>query len=98
DRTGYSLRETGRPSQHLVAAHRTADHGEQFLDPQTLQQMPLDLDHVSDGDNGEIAAVRLAGRRIDAAGSGAAAATAEQVRTDHEVTVRINRLARTDDD
>ena len=54
------------PFQHLHAAHRAADHAEQLVDAEMVDQRHLRVDHVADGDDGEIEAPGLAGLRIDA--------------------------------
>src|SRR2546421_661613 len=63
-----------------------------------VEQAAVDFDHVANRNGGKIAAVRFAGSSIGAAGTGCAAADAEEVGTNDEIAVRINRFARPDDD
>ena len=98
DGAGQGLGEPRGPGEHHVSAQRAADHRPQTPDAQVRRQPPLGLDDVAHGDHGEIAAVRAAGLGVDAVGAGRAAAAAEDVGTDHEVTVGVDGLARPDGD
>ena len=93
-----AFRQLCRPGQCLVAANRSTHHRQQAVDSQMIEKPSLHVDHVADGDGGEIAAVRLAGRRMNAARTRGAAAAAEQIGADHEIAVGIDRLARSDND
>jgi hypothetical protein len=62
-----------------------------------VDQQLLRLDHVADGDDREMQAVGLAGRRIDFLGADGAHAAAQEVRADDEILVGVERLAGTDD-
>ena len=97
-RREHALRIGGGPLQHLHAAHRTADHAEQCLDLQPVEQHGLRADHVGNGDDGKIQPPRLAGGRIGRGRTGRAHAAADHVRTDDEVLVSIERPAGTDHD
>jgi hypothetical protein len=79
-----------------VAAQRTADDRQQPLDPQMIDQLLLELDDIADRYQREIRAVDAAGRRVLAVGPRGAAAAAQHIRADHEIAVRIDRLARAD--
>ena len=65
-----------RPLQHLHAAHRAADHRQQLVDAQMLDQPLLRPHHVADGDQRESQALGLAGGRIDLGRAGRAHAAA----------------------
>ena len=93
DRREQPLRIVGRPLQHLHAAHRAADHREQLLDAQRVEQHGLGADHVADGDHRELQAVGLAGGRIGRRRAGGAAAAAEHVGADDEEAVGVERPA-----
>ncbi len=93
-RAGHCVRIARGPGQRHVPAQRPADHGQQPLDAQVVDQPPLHLDDVADGDQREIGAVGAAGGRVDAVGPGRAAAAAQDVRADDEVAVGVDRLAR----
>ena len=82
------------PFQHLHAAHRAADHAEQLLDAEVIDQRHLRVDHVADGDDGKVDAPGLAGVGVDAGGAGRAHAAAEHVGADDEEAVGVDRLAR----
>ena len=84
------------PLQHLHAAHRAADHREQRVDAEPVDQHRLRAHHVGDGDDGEIQAPHLAGRGIDRGRPGRAHAAADHVGADDEVVLRIKRSAGTD--
>ena len=51
------------PLQHLHAAHRAADHAEQLVDAEMVDQAHLRVHHVADGDDGKVEAPGLAGLR-----------------------------------
>ncbi len=77
------------PLQRLHPAHRAADHRAQFVDPKVVDQHPLRVDHVLDGDNGKRQGVRSPCLRIRARGAGGAFAATDDVRADHEVLIRV---------
>ena len=54
---GHAVGQARGPGQHHVAAQRSADHGPQPVDAQVVDQPPLHLDHVADGDDGEVGAI-----------------------------------------
>ncbi len=87
----------GRPLQHLHPAHRAADHREQRLDAQRVDQHGLGADHVGDGDHREAQAVGPSGFRVDRGRTGRAHAAADHVRADDEVLCRVERAALADD-
>ncbi len=84
------------PLQHLHPAHRAADHGEERVDAEMVDQGRLRADHVADGDEGEIEPVGRARRRIGRGRPGGAQAAAQHVRADDEEAVRVDRPARSD--
>ena len=85
------------PGQHLMSADGTADDSDELVDAKVIQQPALDFHHVADGDGWKIRAVRFARRRVQAARSGGAATTTEEIWTDDKKTVRVHRLARPDE-
>ena len=97
-RREHALRIGGGPLQHLHAAHRSADHAEQRLDPEPVEQHGLRAHHVGDGDDGKIQPPGLAGGRIGRGRTGRSHAAADHVRADDEVLVGIERTAGTDHD
>ena len=84
------------PLERHVPAHRTADDGQQFFDPQMVDQFFLRCDHVANRDRRKIGPVRLACFRIDRVGPGGPAAAAQNVRADDEETVGVDRFSRSD--
>ena len=54
-----ALRKARRPLQHLHAAHRAAEHAEQRVDAEPVDQHRLRAHHVADGDDGKVEAVGL---------------------------------------
>ena len=95
-RREHALRIGRGPLQRLHAAHRTADHAEQRLDAETIEQHRLRPHHVGNGDDRKIQPPQFAGRRIDRGRSGRPHAAADHVRTDDEVALGIQRTAGTD--
>ena len=85
-----------RPLQHLHAAHRAADHGEQLLDAQMIDQAGLRVDHVANGDDGKVEPVGLAGRGVARGRPRRPHATAEDIGADHEEAAGVDRFARPD--
>ena len=85
------------PFQHLHAAHRSADDAEQLVDAEVIDQAHLRIDHVADGDDGEVEAVGLARARVDRGGPRRAHAAAEDVGADDEEAVGVDRLAGADE-
>src|SRR5690606_35758150 len=84
------------PLQGLHAAQAAADHRGPLLDAQQVGQARLAVHPVLHGHHGEIGAVGLAGRRIDAGRPGGAVAAAQVVERHHEEAVGVDGLARTD--
>jgi hypothetical protein len=84
------------PLECLHAPHGTADHRMQGGDAEVIQQFLLGRHHVRDGDEGKVEAERFAGLGIDVARTGGTGTTADDVGTNHEIFVRIQRLARAD--
>ena len=97
-RREHALRIGGGPLQHLHAAHRAADHAEQRLDAEPVEQHGLRAHHVGNGDDRKIQPPGLAGGRIGRGRTGRAHAAADHVRADDEVSVGIERPAGTDHD
>ncbi len=64
DRREQPLGIVGRPLQHLHAAHGPADHRQQRLDSQVIEQQGLGPHHVGDGDHRKGQAIGFAGRRV----------------------------------
>ena len=58
-----------------------------------IEQHGLRAHHVADGDDREIEAPGLAGRRIGRGRAGGAHAAADHVRADHEIALGVDRLA-----
>ena len=85
---------TGRPRQHLHAAHGAADDAEELVDAEMIDQRHLRLHHVADGDDGKIQAPGFAGLGIDAGRSRRAHAAAEHVGADDKEAVGVDGLAR----
>ncbi len=84
------------PLQRLHAAHRAADHAEQRLDAEPVDQHGLRAHHVGNGDDRKIQPPQFAGGGIGRGRPGRAHAAADHVRADDEVTVGIERAAGTD--
>ena len=59
----HAVRIGRGPLQRLHAAHRAADHAEQRVDAETIDQHGLRPHHVGNGDDREIQSPDLAGRR-----------------------------------
>ena len=83
-----------RPLQHLHAAHGAAEHAEQALDPEPVEQHRLGAHHVADGDEREIEAPGRARRRVGRGRAGRAHAAAEHVGADDEVSDRCRSAFR----
>ena len=84
------------PLQRLHAAHRAADHAEQRLDAQPIDQHGLRAHHVGNGDDRKIQPPHLAGRGIGRGRPGRAHAAADHVGADDEVLVGVERPAGAD--
>ena len=84
------------PLQRLHAAHRAADHAEQRLDAEAIDQHGLRAHHVGNGDDGEIQPPQFAGGRIGRGRPGRAHAAADHVAADDEVVVGVERPAGAD--
>ena len=95
-RREHALRIGRGPLQHLHAAHRAADHAEQRVDAEPIDQHGLRAHHVGDGDDGKIQPPHLAGRGIGRGRPGRAHAAADHVGADDEVAVGVERPARAD--
>ena len=63
-----------------------------------IDQPPLHFDDVADGDGGEVGGIAAAGGRVDGVGPGRAAAAAQDVRTNDEVAIGVDGLARANQD
>jgi hypothetical protein len=63
-----------------------------------VYQMTLRFDHICNGDDGKIKAVGFPRQGIDGRRPGAALASADHVRADDKVAVRVEGFARTDHD
>ncbi len=98
DHPAHAFGIARRPGQRLVPAQRATHDCEQLLDPQVIQQSALHLHHVANGDGWEVAPVGLAGGRVEAAGTGGAAAAAQQIGADDKEAIGVNGLAGTDRD
>ena len=85
-----------RQLEHLHAAHRAADRGEELADAEVVEQQHLRVHHVLDGDHREVGAVGLAGGGVLRGRPGAPAAAADDVGADDEVLVGVEPLAGTD--
>ena len=81
-----------RPAQGLMGPERTADHRAESSDAEQVDEAFLYVDHVLDGDEGEIAAVREVGCRVDGGRACRSPAPSEDVRADHEQTIGIDCL------
>jgi hypothetical protein len=66
----------------------------QPLHAQMVNELLLGRHHVADGNHGETQPVGSARGRIDGSRTGRAHAAAQDVRTDHEIAVRIDALVR----
>ena len=84
------------PLQHLHAAHGAAEHAEQAVDAEPVEQHGLGAHHVADRDEREIHRPRPAGRRIGRGRAGRAHAAADDIGADNEEPPRIDRLAGAD--
>ena len=87
---------TCRPAQHLVPTERPPDDRAKMRNAEQINEALLHVDHVLHGHEREVAAVRLAGFRIDRDGPGRATAAAENVRANHEEALGIEGLTRAD--
>ena len=65
----------------------------QVIDAQGVKEAALHLDHIGDGQEGEVRPVRTAGRRVEGRRPGRPGAAAEHVGADDEVTVGIESFA-----
>ena len=92
----YHFRIGNRPLRRQHSAHRTADHGKQFLDSEVVDQEFLRPYHVLNRNDGKIHTVRLSGIRINGTGTGRAGTSAENIAADDEVFFRVERPAGTD--
>jgi hypothetical protein len=61
-----------------------------------VDKVPLGIDHVGNGDHGEIEGVRLPRLRVDRRGPRGTLTAPDDIRTDDEIAVRVEGLARTD--
>ncbi len=84
-----------RPGQDLHAAHRAADNGEKSFDSQPVDQLFLGSHHVLNGDRGKVDRPGVVTcMALGAAGACRAHASTQNIRTDHEKTLCVDRLAR----
>ena len=95
-RREHALRIARRPFQHLHAAHRAAEHAEQFFDAEMVDQHQLCPHHVADGDDRQVEPVGLAGGGIGRGRAGRAQAAADDVGADDEEAVGVDDLAGAD--
>ena len=86
---------TRRPAQGLMGAERATDDRAEALDAEQVDETLLRVDHVLDGHQREVAAIRNLCGRVDDARPGRPAAPAEHVRADDEQTIGVDGLART---
>ena len=84
------------PFQRLHPAHGSTRDGEQPRNPQMIDEHLLQPNHVPRRDYGKLQRVRTARSRIDRGGTRRAAASAQDVRAQHEVFVGVEGLAGTD--
>ena len=89
------LRIVGRPLQNLHAAHGPADHGEQGLDAEVIDQHGLGPHHVGDGDDRKGQTPGLAGPGVNGGGARRAHAAADHIGADDEMPLGIQRQTRT---
>ena len=95
-RREHALRIGRGPLQRLHAAHRAADHAEQRLDAEPIDQHRLRAHHVGNGDDRKIQSPHLAGRGIGRGRPGRAHAAADHVGADDEVAAGVERPAGAD--
>ena len=95
-RREHPLRIGRGPLQRLHAAHRAADHAEQRVDAEPVDQHGLRAHHVGNGDDRKIQPPQFAGGGIGRGRPGRAHAAADHVRADDEIAVGIERAAGTD--
>ena len=95
-RREHALRIGRGPLQRLHAAHRAADHAEQRVDAEAIDQHGLRAHHVGNGDDRKIQSPQFAGGGIGRGRPGRAHAAADHVRADDEVSVGVERTAGTD--
>jgi len=91
-----ALRIGRGPLQDLHAAHRTADHAEQRVDAEAIEQHRLCAHHVRNGDDRKIEAPQFSGRGIDRGRPGRAHAAADHIGADDVVAIGIERPAGSD--
>ena len=96
DDAGDAAGVADAPLERLHPAHRAADHGEQALDPQLVEEQALQLDHVADREDREADPPRAPRRGVDARRPRRPVAAAEEVARDHEPARGVDRLARPD--
>ncbi len=89
-------RITHRPLQGLHPAHAPADHRLQHVDAEKLQQQTLCVHHVLDRDLRKRGPVGFTRVGVDGRRAGGALAAAKHVLRDHEIPLRVDRLARAD--
>ena len=90
-RREHALRIGRGPLQRLHAAHRAADHAEQRVDAEPVDQHGLRAHHVGNGDDRKIQPPQLAGGGIGRGRAGRAHAAADHVRADDEIVVGVER-------
>ena len=83
------------PLQGLHAAHRAADHAEQCLDAQAIDQHRLRPHHVGNGDDRKIQPPQFAGCRVGRGRPGRAHAAANHIRANDKIPVGVERAAGT---
>ena len=85
-----------RPLERLEAPHRRANHGDEALQSERIDQQLLAGHHVAQGNLGKRRAIGLAGAWIGAVGAGAAMRRAQGIHGDDEMAVGVDGLAWTD--
>src|SRR5918999_65192 len=85
------------PLEGLSAPQRWTGHRYQVGDTQTEQELALRHDNIPHGKIGELWAVGLPRRRVEAAWTGRPVAGAEHVGGDHKEARRIDRFAGSDE-
>ena len=93
-RVADPVRIADRPGERLHAAEAAAHDRGPAVDAEAVGEPRLRIDPVLDGDDREVGAPRLAGRRIVRRRAARAEAAAEVVHADDEEALGVERLAR----
>jgi hypothetical protein len=86
-----------RHAQYLEAAQRASYDGPKPFDSEMVEQSNLDVDHVANANDRKICTEGSTARGIDEIRTGRSATAAEDIRTDDIVVIRVDRLARSDE-